>query len=314
MSDGILHFFPPAKRPGVPPDHWILTGHFRADEYFRERGPKQEAIRKFLQQGGKFLGEDDCYDRKLPEHFFVDGTKECYPPPGEGGGKKVVPCVWFICELHESLERYTNPRASGPGKKYDELFSFEIKLRYPDLPQISSIIVWRDLMRDSVNLERPLFRGLSPWEKELKLRERRFIEAAPSMDDAVLKKKAQAFSMIDSEFHCLGTLITAREFPIRLSQEHAERVERALWSLEDDTFQRSRRFNHVLNEAYSSLIRDEECVESLGGALRADRFLQESLLGRSVSELSHSDLQKIRTRLKPVDAFLEMLAGTELNP
>lgn len=290
------------------PDWFTTHRYFDGDSNMegRNRHCVQRAIFAFIKSGRILPNEfPDLFPKEDPfEWYFMEKimrfpayATDLTPISEEErqDGHVRVPLVWHLACLWDAVNSYTNSaRPNGPGKRYDRLFSFEVKMLRPEWKCIRSLLT----MRAAFNKEE----GLSPWEKGLKAKEQEFLSNIKRLDKEDIRKSLQRLCFMDQElFNFLSCSWGGESF--RIPKEDRE----LLGELRNPMFyemnsDRRSDFDILVDDSYFELLRAVEQKEiDQAGWQECDEILQNALGG------TITPLRSYMKRLKKLPILMKIL-------
>lgn len=304
--------------------NWLETGRFVDGEKTflgRRRETVQEAILAFAATGMDFPENPDSRNQ---DHYFVAKTVEVFAHELDGTDiqrdpktklpvRAQAPLAWWIGDLAEAIGRYTNyNKKTGAGRRYDEDFSFLIKILKPEWPCITSRCGLRGSFKAPPNTSAYFYRkeihGLSPWEKALKKEEIEFFRRCGEMKHVKIREKLGRLFFLDPELSVIHHLEYHDPYieALALDPKAREALVDA-WNDFDDRYDRREPsyFDLLLDHSYSELAHAvTENVMERRVWEQADDLLQRALQNQPYDQ-SHA--LPIFRKMKFCNGLLELL-------
>lgn len=262
---------------------WFTSGRFfDAEKNFEGRRAYtvQRGIFEFIKSGRVLpdeFGDQDSFENHFVERMVrvpvYSGSSIQATEEERKAGYADVPLVWNLADLWDAVNAYTNvDRPHGPGRRYDEHFSFEVKMLRPDWKCIRSLLS----NRARFNQEE----GLSPWEKRLKAKEQEFLKNLRGMSKEELRESYRRLSFMDQEFLWFCSSINPGEV-FQIAEEDRDLLHEVTDNELYEMWGNGRAgFDYVVNWTYFELNQAvERKVLDEAGWLECDKTLQEMLTG-----------------------------------
>lgn len=322
---------PRNKKELLPEGHWLRTGRYvdgDSSHLGRRKETVQEAIFAFRKTGRKF---PDQFDWDNPEHYFIQRMEQRHINDALSGGFETsakekhqgwfeLPIVWPTASLEDAVSAYTNVHHErGAGKKYDEFFSFGIKVVAPDWPCILTLHAPRGsfpaIPRSKYAYDLKIH-GLSPWEKKLKEMECELFRDLGNSE----KSKHDLGRLLFADRELYGFLY---QFQWGWDPVHWESLSKVCPSGESrrllvkalreigDKYDRASRkwssFDHLLNHSYMELVAKVEqgLLEEKTSWVEADDLLQNALCGKAYSK--SGTIYSMVSGIPPCRSLLELM-------